>query len=162
MSEELSLVESWAYATLSADATLTALLGVQPASNGGGAGIFSGYAPKSAVFPLVIIRYISPIAGGSVGNGFGVGDLYVNGNRRVWTRARYMIMAVDERTDYEGLTAIASRLDTLLSITNSIPVTGGNIMQSIRESPYRRPVYEGANQEFREVGAFWDVIAQAV
>jgi hypothetical protein len=152
MADELSLYEAWVYTTLSSDTTLVAMLGTQPATIGG-EGIFSGYAPKAAVFPAILIRYISQI---------GSGDLYVNGARRVWTRARYQIVAVDERTDYEGLVSAADRIDTLLSIQQAVPVTGGNIMQSIREFPFRRPVYEGANQEFRELGAFWDIIAQAV
>lgn len=161
MAEETSLVESFIYGRLSADATLLALLGTQTIS---GAGIFSGYAPKAAVFPIVIFRWISPISGGTSGytqGSIGTGDLYVNGANRVWSRMRYMVMAVDERTDYEGLAAIASRIDTLLSITAAVAVTGGLILQSIREASYKRPVYEGAGQEFRELGAFWDVIAQA-
>lgn len=151
MADEIQLVENWLYSTLSADATLIALLGSQPAAIGG-EGIFSGAATQGAVFPVVIIRYISPIGGG---------DLYVNGANRVWSRARFEVMAADARSDYEGLGAIASRIDTLLSIRSGVPITGGLILQSIRESPYRRPSFvDGKN--YREVGAMWDVIAQAV
>lgn len=151
MAEETGLAEEFIYGRLSADSTLTDMLGEQPAEIAGAA-IFNSRAPLNAVSPFIVFTWISPIGGG---------DLYVNGNGRVWSRSRYMVMAVDERADYEGLGAIASRVDTLLSITIGVNVTGGRVLQSIRESPYKRARYEGANQEFRELGAFWDIIAQA-
>lgn len=155
MAEELSLIEAWLYATLAGDSTLTDMLGVYTDPTGAelGPSIFSGAAAEGAGFPAVLIKWISETGGG---------DLYVNGAQRVWTTARYLITAVDERRDYEGLSPIASRIDALLTIETVIPVSGGNINRCTRESPYQRPIYEGANQEFRERGAFWIITAQAV
>ena len=149
--DETTLIEAWIYSTLAADDTLTALLGTQPDSIGG-AGVFSGQAPKGAVYPVVIMRFLPG----------GFGDAYYNGANSLWTGCLYQINAVDERSDYEGLDPIATKIRTLLSIKNVVPVAGGNINQCIRIRPDKRPRYEGANQEFREFGAFWDIIAQAI
>lgn len=152
MADEFSIIERFIYQQLSADATLVAMLGTQIAENGGGVGIFSGHAPLKAVFPLIVMM---PWPGGE-------GDLYVNGNRLVWTNEWYLVVIVDERTDYEGLENATKRMYTLLSITNEVGVTGGRVNQSIRKRGYRRTLYEGANQEFRQSGAIWDIRAQPV
>lgn len=148
------MIEGWLYQTLAVDSTLIALLGryIDPTGADLGPSIHSGQARTGTRFPAIIFRWFPG----------GRGDLYVNGTPRVWTNCWYQVMAVDERSDYEGLTAIASRIDTLLSIKNDVVVTGGRIKQCIRIHPDKRPRYEGAGQEFRELGAFWDVIAQAV
>jgi hypothetical protein len=154
MAEETQLIENWLYATLSADATLVALLGryTDPTGVDLGPSIHSGQARLGTAFPAILYEWIPG----------GIGDAYYNGARRMWSGSFYRIFVEDERSDYETLVPIASRIDELLSIHTVIPVTGGNINQCIRFHPDKRPRYEGAGQEFRQLGAFWDIIAQAV
>lgn len=152
--DELQLIENWLYATLSGDATLTALLGTYTDPSGASAGpcIFSGRAPLNADFPMIVFRYVSQ---------YGEGDSYYSGANRLWTRAQYEVLAADKRADYETtLPPIVARIDALLSIGNVVAVTGGNINDCRRLYPTRQPPYE-AGEEYRQSGALWAITAQA-
>lgn len=153
MPTETGLIENWLYATLSGDATLVALLGRYVAPNGDDVGpsIFSGQAPLGARYPVVYFEWIPG----------GQGDLYYNGSSRCWSGSFYRINSIVEGANYAAADPISERLDELLSISTVIPVTGGNINYCRRLFEDRRARYEGAQQEFRELGAFWNVIAQA-
>src|SRR5436190_254175 len=135
MADETQLFETWAVATLTEDATLVAMLGryIDPATSTDlGPSIFAGDIPQGAAYPVVLIEWIPG----------GRGDLYYNGARRAMSGSFYRISAIKECSDYESVSVIASRIDTLLSLQNVAPVTGGNVLQCIRFHPDKRPRFE--------------------
>ena len=119
MAADLSRVNKWLYAHLSADSII---------STGSGGRIYADEAPQGAVTPLVLYAFL----GGS--------------DRLLALRGRlssvlYLVRAVNDGSSYDSIVTIADRIDELL--TTAIPDQGTvvddtRITSCYREQPHQR------------------------
>lgn len=115
---EVYLADAWIYATLKADATLTALIGGASAPR-----IYRGMAPLSATFPCVVFFY-QP--GGRDVRGVGTVNIMIDGN--------WVIKALDRDNSAADAATIAARIYTVLH-GKSGSVTGGKVLACVRDEP---------------------------
>lgn len=113
---EITTVDAWLYATLSADATLTGLVGTR---------IYLDQAPEGASFPFVVFQLQAAER-----------DLVVIGGGRVWSSGLWLVRGVDKATSFTTLKSIEARIDALLH-AKSGSVTGGTVYECVREEPFR-------------------------
>jgi hypothetical protein len=144
MADELWTMREWIFDTLAASNDLTALLG-----GISGQRIFQGLAAQSAPFPLIQIRYISPVGGG---------DFETLNFTRLWTRARFLVVAVVNTPSYKSIHPIAKLADDLLHRQNGY-ATDGRVHYCKREAPYNQE-YQNDGIQYREAGAFWEIAAR--
>jgi hypothetical protein len=149
MADELGLIASWLYSTLSADDDLVELLASQPITIGD-PGIFRGSAKQGAVFPFVLFKWRGPV---------GEGDFITLNGERIWTRHRYEIIAATDTGDYEAISPIASEIDDLLH-RSSGDVSGGHIYSAFRETPIEGSDLE-LGTEYKMLGALWRITVTA-
>jgi hypothetical protein len=133
MADELQTIQNFVFSRLANDATLANLIGgaVNPR-------IFVGVAKQTTLFPFILIEYVSPATAFSDAGlrSFGSGDFYRVGTIRTWTTHRWRVTARTNTRDMGAISAIASRIDVLLHITDGTEPAG--IFSSIRENPYQR------------------------
>lgn len=111
---EITAADTWIYATLKADATLTALIGGSSAPR-----IYRGMAPLKAVFPCVVFFYQT---GGQDVRGVGTINIMVN--------ATWVIKAIDRDNSAVSAAAIADRIDILLH-----GASGTGVLACVRDEP---------------------------
>lgn len=138
---ETTIADTWVYATLKADATLTALIG------GSNARIYRGMAPQNATYPCVVFFY-QP--GGRDVRGVGTFNIMVTGS--------WVIKAIDRVTGASSAATIAARMYTLLHGQKG-SVTGGAVLACTREEPINYvELLDGA--QYQHVGGVYQIILQ--
>lgn len=145
MAHELWTMRDWIFETLAADATLCALIGGTTDPR-----IKQETAEEGTLYPFIEIRYISPIGGGD----FETLNFY-----RVWTRARFLVVALIDAASFQSLQPIAARIDVLLHKEEGSGL-GGIVHYCKREAPHdEKYVIDGI--QYRGSGAFWELAASA-
>ena len=126
---ELQGVDAFLLSKLVGNASLMALLAVQPPLSGGPAppSIYSGLAPESAVPPFIVFDLLSSPDRNVIGN-----------DARAFTRPLYVVRAYTTGTSYSQGEAIAALIDSaLLGARGSVPAQNLSIMGVFREEPVR-------------------------
>ncbi|HPD40012.1 MAG TPA: DUF3168 domain-containing protein [Anaerolineae bacterium] len=136
MSEPMT-AERWLYTLLSGDATLQGLIGDR---------VYSGEAPTTAAYPLVLIVF----QGGH--------DVLGVGPARIMAQCRYLVKAVGATPSYAALEPIASRIDALLQGASG-SVTSGLVLACVREAPVVYPEQQ-EGKVFRHLGGIYRIVAQ--
>lgn len=90
------------------------------------------------ILPVVIVRHMPPREDD---------DSLGNAGVRWSTFIRLRIVANAATENYDGLSAVADRIDELLHLARD---SAGKILKFQRLAPYRRAYFDG--KEFREVG----------
>lgn len=135
MADELFTVQTWAFDTLAADDNLTALIGGEANPR-----IYQDTAPQAAVFPFVLIRFITPMP-----------DLLGNAGRRLWAQSRWEVTAVTNTRSYAALNPIVKILDELLHLESGTG-TGGDVLAFISDFAIRRPSPPESGIVYKESG----------
>lgn len=138
---EVTIADTWIYATLAADNTLTALIG------GATPRIYRGMAPLDSAFPCVVFFY-QP--GGRDVRGVGTINIMVDGT--------WVIKAIDRKASAAVAATIAARLYYLLHGKNG-SVSGGAVLACTREEPIGYvELLDGA--QYQHVGGVYKIISQ--
>lgn len=137
---EDSGVAQWLYATLSADSTLTGLLG-------GVAAIYDTVAPESAVPPYIVFSLHSST------DSLGVAAT------RIFVRGVWLVKAVDQSDSFVSVSAIYQRLDALLQKQSGTATNGTHVYSCSRQSSFRLASAESGLQ-FRQQGGLYRIVAQ--
>ena len=145
MADELWTARKWIRDTLLASDALKAEVG------GATPRIYQGKGEAGSSYPQIQIRYISPVGGG---------DKKDLSRRRVFTRARFLVVAVASGRKYEALSAAVSMIDSLLELGEGAGV-GGRVIWCTREAPHNDSYDDGKGTYYTEAGAFWEVAVQA-
>jgi hypothetical protein len=117
---ELSAIDTFIYATLKADSTLTALIGGATTPR-----IYADMAPQGTPLPYIVFSNQSAV------------DLMGVGPGRVWTNALMWIRAIAETTSYGGtIGTLAERIDVVLQAASGSN-SAGYIWACVRERPMR-------------------------
>lgn len=140
MSDELAVLDTWLYATLSADATMKTLIG-NPAR------VYDALAPKTATYPLLIYQ----LQAGT--------DVRVVGGTRIMLNALYVVKAgCKDKASFADARAIAARADALLHGARGTAASG-HVLGCVREEPFKLlEVIEGT--EYRWLGGIYRLWAQ--
>lgn len=140
---ELPAIDNFFYLTASADAALTALLGValDPDVN---PGVYVDTVPAETTYPYVLATMRA------------TGDTLTSDGTIVLTRADYLIKGVDRAESYEGLRPIAQRLHQLFHQAEGV-VADGLVLKCIRQQAIHYPeIHEDVS--YRHLGGiyrFW-------
>jgi len=132
---------TYLYATLSADATLTALVGSR---------IYPDAVPEEPLTPYVVITNqgaVDRYAGGRS-----------NGVRHVMTDTLYQVVVFDRAKTYEGLAPIAARIFDVLDSTRGTSPGGAAIMYIRRESVILLQERESADVQWRRAGGIYRLL----
>ena len=134
------VAESWLFATLRANAGLTALLAA------GTAGIYSEIIPQAASLPAVVffVNYAS--------------DLNTAGPARIQTTLEYVVKAVTKAEGYGVANAIDAQLDARLQAGSGAP-SGGFVWGCMRIQPLRFMELDNGVQ-YRHAGGIYRLYAQ--
>lgn len=140
---ETNAIERWLKETLSADATLTGLVGTR---------IYNTRRDESAPLPCVIYQMQSP------GN-----DLVLLGAVRVWASPLYQVVGMMEYTPPHGsyggdLATIANRIDALLHGSSGSNVAG-TVWTCVRERPFQMAEVT-SGRDFRRLGGLYRIRAR--
>ena len=127
----------WIQSTLSADATLAALVGSR---------IYSEQAPQERVMPFVVFN----LQGGT--------DLRAVGTVRVYNNSLYQVKGVTQGRDYATGKSIADRIDVLLHGAAG-NTSDGSILGCVREQPLVFAENDGG-VEYRHVGGLYRLYVQ--
>lgn len=134
---ELTRVDAWLYAVLSADAVLTAAVGGR---------IYSDVAPQDVAFPYALFSY----QGGH--------DVRAVGPHRIMAHATYQVKAIDRNESYGGIDGIADRIDALLQGASG-SILDGHVLSCVRDQVVRYSEVDGGVQ-YRHLGGLFSIIAQ--
>jgi hypothetical protein len=132
------LVDAWLYATLTGDATLTALVAGR---------VHRLRLPQDGAYPAVVFAH----QGGSA--------LLAGGGVRVWSDLVYLVKAVGQGGGAAGLKAAADRIDALLHAARG-SVAGGVIVACVLEAEV---AYDEDRNGivYQHLGAQYRIYAQA-
>lgn len=139
MIETVDLIEPWLYATLSGDATLSALV----------AGRFSGAVSLDAIpTPYVTFSLMSPR------------DIIGIGGVRIDTDNLYVVKGVSQGGTWDDVSPIANRIDYLIHRPNSIMTMSNGSLTCLRENVHQAiEVDEGL--QYRHLGGVYRIRASA-
>lgn len=130
--------DTWIYGILSADATLTALIGGAVAPR-----IYRGMAPEGCAFPCVVLFYMP---GGADVRGVGTINVMMNGS--------WLIKAIDRHQSAVNAGTIADRIHTLLHGKSS-----SSVLACVRDEPVSYvELVDGAL--YQHVGGVYRLIVQ--
>lgn len=139
MADELTRAEQWLYATLTADATLTGLVGTR---------VYSEVAPPEATYPCVIfgLQYAADVATHSA--------------ERIMVNGLWLVRGVVQASSFGGnLQTIADRLDALLHRSAGGTADAATVFTSVREEPFKQAtVNEGI--QYRSLGGLFRLYTQ--
>jgi hypothetical protein len=145
MANETLIADSFLYSTLAGDATITGIVGAYQ----GRANIHSDVADIEAPYPFIVYSMQSPGQ-----------DLIVVGPYRVWAAPLYLVKVVAQARSYGGnLKTVADRIDTLLSFGHGA-ATGGQVVASVRESPWRQSEFTNSKY-YRSLGGLYRLQVQS-
>lgn len=100
--------------------------------------VFSGIAPSSATYPLIVFQVQSPGA-----------DVIVVGGSRIWAGPLILARVIGKTGSWSSISATADAIDAALHNT-----TGGVVAWCIRESPFSLiEVTDGV--QFRHLGGLY-------
>jgi hypothetical protein len=133
---ETLIAERWLMSVLSNDATLTGLI----------AGRVYGYvAPDVAGLPFVVFKYLD-----------GADEIGI-GATRLHSTLLYTVEAVIEGESFVALETIVNRIDVLLHGNHDVAVTGGSLVECLRQRPVATAeVIEGGVQ-YRHLGGIYQL-----
>lgn len=123
MSNEIAAAESYIYGKLSG------LLGGR---------VYSGMAPASATYPLIVFSMQSPGA-----------DVIVVGGERVWAEPLMFVRVIGKTASLASIASTAAAIDAALHNTNS-----GDVVWCVRESPFSQ-AFEQDGIQYRTLGGFY-------
>lgn len=135
MSEPI-VADTWLYATLSGDATLTGIV----------TSVEQGIAPAGTAVPYVVFGYL------------GGADLMVVDRIRVWHNGVWVVKAVTTGSDWTAITEAADRIDELLHRQSGTP-SGGVVLEAVREGVHRAD-YITDGVRHLELGGRYRILAQ--
>lgn len=134
---EVVYADQWLYSQLSADTTLSALVGVR---------IYSYVAPAGTPTPFVIYAY----QGGQ--------DVAEVGNHRIFNSGLYQVKAVNQGLSMAEIAPVAHRIDEILH-RSSGGVVGGSILACVREQSISY-VEHGNGVRYNHLGGIYRIIVQ--
>lgn len=140
MAEETTRGDQWLFATLSADSTLTGLVGAR---------IFSEVAPPGSAFPFIVfaLSTADDVIGATEAD-------------RIMVDAQWTILAVDETLTWVGsLQDIADRVDTLLRSSSGGTADSATVFAAHRIRPLRL-LEERDGRQFRKLGGLYRLLIQ--
>jgi hypothetical protein len=133
---EPAAADDFLYGLLTADATLTGLVGVR---------VYNTEAPQPAQYPFVLYQFMSGI------------DMAAVGALRIWTDMLYLVKVVGQTLTYSDLSTAVARIDQLLHRTSGT-VADGTVWTCTREQVIRMPETI-SGKPFRHAGALYRVCA---
>lgn len=135
---ETTIADTWLYGVLSADATLTSLVGSR---------IYRGMAPLEATYPCLVFFY-QP--GGRDVRGYGKVNIMVDGT--------WVVKAIDRDNSAASAATIADAIYTAIH-GQSGTVTGGAVLACVRNEPIGYvELLDGAL--YQHVGGVYQIIIQ--
>lgn len=151
---ELSGVDQFLWQTLSANASLLALLAVQsaPAPNvAPPLGIYAEVAPEGAVPPFLVLNFLSSPDRNVIGS-----------DARSFTRPLYLVKAMTTGPSFISGEQIAKQIDSsLLGARGNITAENIGVMGTFREEPIRFvEILEGVR--WNTVGSRWRMFVSAL
>lgn len=133
---EVDAAEEWLSATLSGDATLSALLP---------GGVWNTEASQGTAYPFVLFQFMSGLPYAAVGA------------FRIWESLIYMVKVIGETADYQTLKTPLARIDVLLH-RGSGTAADGTIWACVKEQSIRLPeAVQG--KHYRSSGALYRLYA---
>lgn len=139
MANAIVAAERWLYGVLSADATLTGIVGAR---------IYSRVVPPGAAYPLVF--YTMP----------GAGDNRLTLEAvRVWSELIYAVRIINKTESYIGLEAGASAIEDALSRASGSTVSG-TIVACVYQAPYELVEIDRDGFELRALGGLYRLFVQ--
>ena len=136
---ETALVDSWISATLLASTDVTDIVSTR---------VYLDVAPETAAFPFIIYQLQDS------------SDVRGVGTFRVMSDTLYVVKGVAAVASFALLGDLAEAIDAALNTITPEAVTGGTIIGSVRENPFRLTEKDGG-QEFRHLGGIYRIYAQA-
>lgn len=136
----MAAAREWLFGTLTADATLVAML-----PGGATSGINNQQAEQGTAHPIVIYQFMSGV------------DYAAVGAFRIWTNMIWLIKAVGDTANVASLDAIVARIDTLLHRASGTPASG-TVWSCTRESTIEYPE-DVSGRQFRHSGATYRLYA---
>jgi hypothetical protein len=136
---ETVTIRRWLFATLTADAPLTATVGHR---------IYHGVAPADVAYPFVVYQLLSP------GN-----DRIALTGARAWVDTLWLVKVVVQANSSGGVEAAADRIDALLHNGRGT-ASGGIVIESRRERPHELPEVTGGVR-YLNLGGEYRIRAQA-
>jgi len=139
LSDEMSIALAWLKSTLAGDGVLS---GYAPG------GVSRTFAQPGVATPYVVMQYQSGT------------DYPVFGGARAYSDLYFEIMAVGPAKNTQSIVNAASRINTLLTVTQSTAVTGGTIAASFRTQPMESdPLVDG--EQWTSIGGMYRIMAKA-
>ena len=135
---ELGAIDTWLYATLSADATLVGLVAGR---------VYDSVAPQGAVLPCIVFQHQ------------GAHDVRGNGPGRIMASTVYLVKAIGQGSSFTALEAIANRVDVLLQGQSGSNTKGQ--CWAVREQPFKLAETDEGIQ-YRHLGGLYRIWAKEV
>jgi len=135
-----AIIETWLYTTLSADATLTSLVGSRIYANEVPDGVDSPY-------PCVVFGFI------------GGDDLMIHSASRVWTETLYKVEVIGQDVSFSTVDSIYSIVDSLIH-RGSGTAAGGEVYSCVRQQIIQITETAEGGLKYRRSGGLYSIIAQ--
>jgi hypothetical protein len=104
-----------------------------------GGRVYSGIAPATATYPLIVFQVQSPGA-----------DVTVIGGERIWADPLFLVRAVGKSASWSSVSATADAIDVALHNTS-----GGAVVWCRRESPFSLIEVTDAGIQYRHLGGLY-------
>jgi len=137
---EITRCEQWLYQTLTADTSVTAIVGPR---------IYAGVMPPEIDdYPALVFQWLAP-----------VDDLHTLGPVRTWAASRYLVKGICEGRSALPLQSLMDAVDrTLYSAQSGGTDATIHYCRGIR--PFRLTTYENTRY-FQQIGREWEIAVSA-
>lgn len=108
--------------------------------------IYDEIAPATAVYPLVLLQYVSGEDFGNVGGSTDVSDCH------------FRVVAVDQGATFLRIEPIEAAVNAAL-LSKSGEIDGGEVLECRRLRPFKRSHIEQDKHRYSFLGAFWSLYA---
>lgn len=142
MADESLAIDEWLYRTLTADPTLTGIVGTR---------VYNEQAPPSSTFPLVVFQMQAAT------------DVRGNGQTRIMVTSLYVVRGIVQDASYNDTSkTMAERIDALLQASAGGTVDNGRavVFTSHREQNFRLSEVE-SGKSYRHLGGIYRILAQS-
>jgi hypothetical protein len=145
MADELDIMATYIYQRLTANATITGIVG-----SGANARVYQDVAPQGATFPYIVYASLAPK------------DIRAVGAIRIASSDQWLVKAYDKTSAYNGnVQTLSDAIDDQLHGDSGLSgvVSGGSVIHSYRIRPWRQAeVDNGVN--YRSRGGIYALMAQ--